>query len=168
MSSGAAQMSSDRFAIPQQRESWRRWPGWGFKGQVHQFSRKPTSSHSRSELRSTRVRVFYWCSTLVLALAKVWVSGRSREEREEPNVAPVNKTEEVWLMGGERTGGRALEPNRNDGSMAVLAEERPMSLPALFWAQKVGDRRAELSKKLWTGRAPTNRHSIINPVRGAG
>jgi hypothetical protein len=43
-----------------------------------------------------------------------------------------------------------------------------MSLPALFWAQKVGDRRARLNKKMRTGRAPANRHSIINPVRGAG
>jgi hypothetical protein len=39
--------------------------------------------------------------------------GQKSRRRGEPNVAPVNKTEEVWLTGGERTG-RALEPNRDD------------------------------------------------------
>jgi hypothetical protein len=41
-----------------------------------------------------------------------------------------------------------------------------MSLPVLFWARRARHGRAKLSKKLWTGRAPANRHNTTNPVRG--
>lgn len=70
---------------------------------VHQFSCGPTTSCSKSELRSTRVRIFYWCPTASPALAEVWVLGRSREEGDEPNVAPVDKTQRslaAWVENG--------------------------------------------------------------------